>query len=501
MTTPQNYVALDLGASNGRAVVGRLAGGRLTLHEVHRFDNGPVALPGAPCGPDVSLFWDILNLFSQVKTGIAKARAAFPEQLASVGLDTWGVDYGLLDSARQLLGNPYHYRDSRTSGIFSRAFQRVTREEVFEATGIQFIEFNTLFQLLAAAECDAPGLKSAQTLLMIPDLLNYWLTGEMVSERTIASTSQMLDMRTGEWSRALLGRMGLPSQILPSLVDPGTRLGRLLPHVAEETGASELTVIAPGCHDTASAVAAVPAVGSEHAYLSSGTWSLLGAELKEPVISPRALEFNFTNEGGVCGTIRLLRNISGLWAIQECRRVWAAEGSQLSWDEITRLAAAAPAFTATIDVDAPEFMRPGNMPELIRAHCKATGQRVPEDRGTVARVVFESLALKYRWTLESLDQVMGRRAKTLHIVGGGSRNRLLNQFAANSTGRPVVAGPVEATAIGNLLMQMLAMGAVSSLEEGRAVVRDSFDAESFEPRETAAWDDAYAAFCRRHVRE
>lgn len=491
----QNHLALDLGASGGRAIIGRFDGDRLTLEEVHRFANGPVALPTAY---GASLYWDAARLYSEIKEGLAKAVVACANAadhgLVSAGVDTWGVDFALLDRAGVLLGNPYHYRDGRTDGMLEEAFRRVSREEIFAATGIQFMQINSLYQLLAMVLRDDPTLQAAETLLFIPDLLNYWLTGRKVSERSIASTSQCLDPFTGEWARSLIDRMGIPAAIFPEIVSPGTVLGELLPHIASEAGARGLTVVAPGCHDTASAVAAVPARSDDYAYLSSGTWSLMGIESSRPVVNDQSLAFNVTNEGGVCDTIRLLKNITGLWVIQECRRAWIQESGPLSWDQIVDMAARAPAFTAFIDVDAREFATPGNMPARICAYCKATGQLVPQDRGTLARVVFESLALKYRRTLEMLDQLAGRRHAVLHIVGGGTQNRLLSQFAANATGRPVVAGPIEATAAGNALMQMLATGAISSLAEGRAIIRRSFETEEFEPQDDDAWDEAYARF-------
>lgn len=490
-----NYLALDLGASGGRAIIGRFDGERLALEEVHRFANGPLQLPTAYGS---SLFWNALGLLEHVKEGLARAVAccdnapsASSGGLVSVGLDTWGVDFGLLDRDGVLLGNPYHYRDSRTDGMLAEAFKRAPREEIFAATGIQFMQLNTLYQLLAMVVRDDPTLKAADTLLFTPDLLNYWLTGRKVSERSIASTSQCLDPFTGDWARPLLERLGIPAGIFPALIPAGTPVGELLPHVAEETGARGLTVVAPGCHDTASAVAAVPAEGENYAYLSSGTWSLMGVETRQPVVNAKSLAFNVTNEGGVCGTIRLLKNITGLWVIQECRRTWIQEGAVLSWADIVRLAAAAPAFSALIDVDARDFMTPGDMPARIQAYCAATGQPVPQDKGTVARVVLESLALKYRRTLELLDELTGQHIPVLHIVGGGTQNRLLSQFAANAIGRPVIAGPVEATAAGNLLMQMLAMGDIASLAEGRAVIRRSFETERFEPCAAAQWDEAY----------
>ncbi len=491
MTVTKNFLAFDLGASGGRAIIGRFDGERLALDEVHRFPNGPTQLPTAYGS---SLFWDVLRLFSEVKDGLAKAVTCCLGELVSLGLDTWGVDFGLLDKAGVLLGNPYHYRDSRTDGMLEEAFRRAPRPEIFAATGTQFLQLNTLYQLLAMVVRGDPTLAAADKLLLMPDLLNYWLTGRAVSEYTIASTTQFLDPFTRDWARPLLARLGLPAHILPPIVEPGTVLGALLPHVADETGGRGLAVVAPACHDTAAAVAAVPAAGSDFAYLSSGTWSLIGAETREPVVNERSLAFNFTNEGGVCGTIRLLKNITGLWIIQESRRMWASQGHALSWDDITRLAAQAPAFTALIDVDARDFASPGDMPARVRDYCARTGQPVPDGIGAVARAVYESLALKYRWVLERLEELVGRRLEPLHMVGGGTKNRLLNQFTADAIGRPVVAGPVEATAAGNLLMQLLATGHIASLAQGRDLIRRSLGAEVYEPHPSSAWEDAYARF-------
>ncbi len=507
MTHTRNYLALDIGASGGRAIIGRFDGERLALEEVHRFANGPITLPGAS---GASLHWNTVGQFEHVKQGLAKAvqacRGAIRGgathggatrgggELVSMGIDTWGVDFGLLDAQGELLGLPYHYRDSRTDGMLEEAFRRVPRAEIFMQTGIQFMQINTLFQLLALAVRKSPLLDAAATLLMIPDLLNYWLAGCAVSERSIASTSQCLLPDHSDWNHSLLSRLGIPTGFLPPLVAPGTVLAPLLPAIVEETGAQGVVLVAPGCHDTASAVAAVPAEQADNAYLSSGTWSLMGVETAAPVVDARSLAFNFTNEGGVCDTFRLLKNITGLWVIQECRRAWAQEGAAPAWDEIVQLAAAAPPFTAAIDVDARDFQAPGDMPARIRAYCLGAGGAVPGDRGSIARTVFESLALKYRRTLEMLEELIGQRIGVLHIVGGGAQNRLLSQFAANAIGRPVVAGPVEATAAGNVLAQMLATGAIASLAEGRAVIRRSFVTETFEPQDVARWDEAYRRF-------
>jgi rhamnulokinase len=489
MAATRNCLVFDLGAESGRAVLGRFDGGRLTLEDVHRFPNGPVRLRD-------SIYWDTLRLFSEIKHGISSAIRDHACKPDGIGIDTWGVDFGLLDRRGELIGNPYHYRDRRCDGMLQEAFSRVPQAEIFEQTGIQFMQINTLYQLLAMALDGSPALAAARTMLLMPDLFSYWLTGMMSSERTIASTSQCLDPNTGAWALPLIDRLGIPTHIFPDIVEPGTVFGPLLPSVAEEAGAPSAQVIAGGSHDTASAVAAVPAQTESYAYLSSGTWSLMGVELPKPVINAKALAYNFTNEGGVCSTIRLLKNITGLWLIQECRRTWSAEGSPLSYEEISRLAAEAAPFAAFVDPDHRDFMAPGDMPARIRSFCRQTGQQPPETVGSLARLVFESLALKYRLTLERLEELVGKRLAPIHIVGGGAQNRLLNQFTADGTGRAVVAGPVEATAAGNALMQLIALGELGGIEEGRAVVRNSFRTEKYEPRDTLRWDEAFQRFLR-----
>ena len=492
MTQTRNFLALDLGASSGRAVIGRFDGERLALEEVHRFANGPVRLPTAAGS---SIHWDSLDQFAQVKAGIAKAAECCGRNgsLVSVGIDTWGVDYGLLDAAGELLGNGYHYRDTRTVGVPEQVFEVVPREEVFRNTGIQFMDLNTLYQLFAARGTAA--LDKAQRLLFTPDLLNYWLSGRAVNEYTIATTSQCLEPFSRNWAYEMLRRLEIPTQIFGEIVRSGTVLGPLLPWVTEETGAAGLQLVAVGCHDTASAVAAVPIQGPDSAFVSSGTWSILGVESPVPVVNETALAFNFTNEGGVCDTIRLMKNITGLWIIQECRRQWTLEGQRLSWDEIVHLAKSAPGFSSIIDVDDEAFVRPGDMPARIRSQCERTGQQTPKGHGAFARTVFEGIALKYRRVLEMAEQLTGKRTDALNIVGGGTQNRLLSQFAANAIGRPVITGPIEATAAGNILMQMLAMGAIGSLAEGREVIRRSFPVETFEPRDVDQWEEAYGKLC------
>lgn len=493
MAKTTNFLAFDLGAESGRAVVGRFDGTRLSLEETHRFPNGPTRLID-------SLHWNPLHLFVEMKNGLAKTINHLEGELAAFGIDTWGVDFGLLDRTGALIGLPYHYRDSRTDGLVEKAFELVPKEEIFGQTGIQFMQLNTLFQLLAMAQQKSPLLDIAETLLMMPDLFNYWFTGQKSCEFTIASTSQCYNMAQGVWATSLLEKLGLPTHIFLEVIQPGAQVGHLLPVIAGEVGfKGDLPVIAPGCHDTASAVAAVPVAGEDQdrfAYISSGTWSLMGVETPSPVINEQSLGYNFTNEGGVQNTIRLLKNLDGLWLIQECRRTWAAQGETLSYEELTRLAAEAPAFSAFIDPDDSTFFAPGDMPSRIREFCAQTGQTVPESKGAIVRCALESLALKYHWATEVLAELTGHSLEVIHIVGGGTQNRLLNQFTANATGRRVVTGPVEATAIGNILMQMLAVGQISSLSEGRDLVRRSFPVESYQPQGETAWEEAYRQFVK-----
>ncbi len=487
MSQLRGFLALDLGAESGRAILGQFDGRQLRLRELHRFSNGPVRLPDG-------LHWDVLRLWSEIKTGLGLAVQEQGDGLAGVGLDTWGVDFALLDRDGVLIGNPYHYRDSRTDGMLEEAFRRVPREEIFAQTGIQFMQLNSLYQLLSMVVRRSPALEIAATFLTMPDLFNYWLSGRRVCEFSIATTTQCYNPRTGDWARPLLERLGIPSHIFPQIIPPATVLGELLPEVAEEVGCGGLPVIAPACHDTGSAVAAVPAANEDFVYISSGTWSLMGAEVKEPIINEQSLAFDLTNEGGVGGTFRFLKNIMGLWLVQECRRTWAREGEELSYDELTALAAGAPPLRSFVDPDAPVFLKPGDMPARIRAFCAQTGQPVPQSKGELIRCALESLALKYRWVLERLEEIMGRRLEPIHIVGGGTRNRLLNQFAADATGRQVITGPVEATAAGNIITQMMALGHIASLREGRQIIRDSFEVTTYEPGVLGGWDDAYERF-------
>ncbi|MCB9452329.1 MAG: rhamnulokinase [Anaerolineaceae bacterium] len=483
MVATANFLAVDLGAESGRAMLGRFDGERLSLAEVHRFPNQPVRLPDG-------LHWDVLNIWASIKQGIAAAAA---DQPLSVGVDTWGVDFGLLDDQGALIGNPYHYRDSRTDGLVEVAFDQVGQAAIFEQTGIQFMPINSLYQLLALVRSQSPALHSARTFLTMPDLFNYWLTGRKVSEFTIATTTQCYDPRRGGWATHLMEQLGIPTEIFPEIVPPGTVLGDLQPALAAEIGIPAFPVITPACHDTGSAVAAVPAKTENFAWISSGTWSIMGALTPAPVINAASLAANMTNEGGTDGRFRFSRNVMGLWLVQECLRTWAGAGDVYTYDDLTRMAAAALPFSAVLNPDAPQFLPPGDMPSRIHQFCQATHQPTPADKGALVRCILESLALKYRWVLAQLETILGYRLDPVHIVGGGTQNRLLCQFTADATGRVVIAGPVEATAYGSLIIQMVARGDLASLAEGRELVRRSTDVQTYAPiADRDAWDVAYA---------
>lgn len=497
MSKTANFLAADLGASNGRVLLGRWDGERFQLEVLHRFENGPTNVLGR-------LYWDVLALWREVKTGMMRYAAANTAPLAGIGIDTWGVDYGLLDAAGRLLGNPVHYRDSRTHGMVDHLFTRIPKVEVFDLTGIQFLELNTLFQLYSMRVQGDPQLDAARRLLLMPDLFHYWLSGEQVAEYTIASTTQMLLARERRWATEMLARLDLPAAILPPIVQPGAVIGPLLPQVAEETGiAAGAPVVASAAHDTGSAVAAIPGLDAHSVYLSSGTWSLMGIEVRQPIINAKMLDLNFTNEGGVDGAIRLLKNISGLWLLQESRRQWEREGRTYTWEALMMEAQQAAPFRSIINSDAPDFNTPGSMVDAIRAFCRRTHQPEPQTPGEVVRCCLESLALRYRWVVEALEEILasaglslGRQLDTIRVVGGGSQNRLLNQFTADACGRTVVTGPVEAAALGVIMMQAVATGHLANVAEGRAAVAASIEQEVFTPHATAGWDDAYARFLR-----
>lgn len=487
------YLAVDLGASSGRHVVGRFDGRKLTLEEVYRFENGPVEVLG-------SLYWDLLGLWSHVKNGLRAAGGA-GGPIASVGVDTWGVDFGLLASDGSLLGNPNHYRDARTNGMMEKAFAMVSREEIFRHSGLQFMQFNSLYQLLAMKLARSPLLEAAKSWLMMPDLFHWLMTGQKSNEFTDATTSQFYNPLQGNWAFDLLQKFGIPTEMFGPISPPGTDLGPLRKAIADEAGLGGTRVVLPGTHDTASAVMAVPAASRpgqrpDWCYISLGTWALLGIESPSPVVTDQVLAMNFTNEGGVGNTYRVLKNICGLWLVQECRRVWNKAGRNWGWEDLNRLSAASKPLVSFIDPDAQDFLAPDDMPEAIRGFCAKTGQPVPADDGAVVRCAIESLAMKVRYVLSMCEELAGGRIETIHIVGGGTKNRQLCQAAADACARRVVAGPVEATATGNLMMQAVAAGDVGSIAEAREVIRNSFAVDEYLPHETAAWDEAFGRFGR-----
>jgi rhamnulokinase len=475
----RQYLAVDLGAESGRAIAGQLKSGVLVVREVCRFANEPVRQNG-------SLYWDVLRLWLEVQRALDRVS---DQRFDSIALDGWGVDYALLGERGNLLENPYHYRDVRNEGMMADVFDRVGPERIYGITGIQLLQINTLFQLYAACRNTPRVIDAADSLATIPDLFNYWLSGQLMSEYTNATTTQFVDAVQRSWALRLLNELGLPTRLLTPIVQPGTVLGSLRAGITPKlTGTA---VVAPACHDTASAVASVDA-GGQSAFLSSGTWSLLGTELTAPVMTAKARDLNFTNEGGVCGTIRLLKNITGLWLLQSCRRAWEAAGEHVEYDEL--LVAAADerrAFVSLIDPDHPTFLNPPDMPAAIAAYCRQTAQPEPTTPPAYARAILESLALKYRLTLDCLEELTSQKITEIRIVGGGSRNRLLNQFTADATGRTVVAGPAEATALGNIAMQMLATGAVTSLAEARQVIDRSFPVERYLPAASDRWEAPY----------
>ncbi len=481
-----NFLAFDIGASGGRAILGTLKNKKLKLTEIHRFKNQMTQIHG-------SFYWNIYSLFHELKTGLKKCAGEFKIQPDSIGVDTWGVDYALVTSEGQFVGLPYAYRDHRTDNAMEEFFQRLSRKETYLLSGIQFLQFNTLFQLFSSVQKKHPGLQIADSLLFTPDALNFLFTGVKKNEYTIASTSQLLKPGKPEWEPQLFKAAGIPLNLAENIVQPGTKIGKVLPEIKEQTGCSDIPCIAVGSHDTASAVVSVPAEEGNWAYCSSGTWSLFGIESPEPLVSEKSLEMNFTNEGGVEGTTRFLKNIMGMWLIQECKRIWDEE-HEISWDEIVELSNEAQPFRSLINPDNSLFLNPGNMSKAIQEYCKNTNQQIPLSKGEIARCIYDSLVLKYRYTICQIESVTGKKIERLHIIGGGANNKMMNQLTANAIGIPVLAGPTEATAIGNIMMQAKAAGAVDSLAEIRSVVKNSFDVMRFEPSPTLNWDEAYARF-------
>lgn len=470
----KTVLAVDLGAESGRVMAVHFDGHSLQLEELHRFPNTTVTIRG-------TLYWNFLRLWENIQTGIDKGKSSNP---ASIGVDTWGIDFGLLDKQGDLIGNPVHYRDNRTEEMMAATFAKVSKEEVFNQTGIQFMPINTLYQMVSLVEGQSPHLHIADTFLTAPDLLNYWLTGVKVCEFSNATTTQMFNPLTRNWATPMLEILDIPTHIFPEVVPPGTRLGNY----------AGIPVIAPACHDTASAVAAMPTQSENFAYISSGTWSLVGLEVQHPIINEAALLANVTNEGGVYNTYRLLKNVMGLWILHQCRQTWAAQGKKYSYDELVSLAQKVPPHQAIIDPDDDRFLPPGNHPQKIKDYCAETGQTVPTDTGSIVRIVLESLALKYRFVLDILRDLSKQPVDLLYIGGGGARNQLLNQLTANATGIPVVAGPIEATVIGNALVQIISLGEISDILQARQIVANMDEIKQYEPEEAALWNAAYERY-------
>ncbi len=485
------HLAVDLGASGGRVLAGRVTSEGIVLEEVHRFQNGGVQ-------QGKRLVWNLLGLWEEVSRGLGLAAARFGASIKSVGVDTWGVDYVLLDRNDDVVGPAFHYRDVRTRNIFDQAFQRLSRKEIFAETGLQFMEFNSAYQLLSMRLEDSPLLDVAEQFLMIPDYFHWQLSGEKCNEFTNASTTQLLNSETCRWSSRVANAFEIPQYIFSSPVQPGHNLGPILPQVANLTQLpSDVQVILPATHDTGSAVLAVPAdsfapAEPDWCYISCGTWSLLGAEVPRPCVTEACSNYNFTNEGGVQGSVRLLKNISGLWIVQQCRAQWRREGHEWSWDHLVHLAEQAPSMEAIFDTDDPSLTAPPNMPQAIRDYCKRTSQPIPDTEGAIIRCALESLALRYRLVFGYLEQLVGRQINTIHMVGGGVQNRMLCQLAADACQRRVVAGPVEATALGNVMMQAIGVGELASISEARSLVRRSNEIREYTPRRGGRWDEGFA---------
>lgn len=483
----KRVLAFDFGASSGRAIIGCFDGDKITLEEVHRFSNDPVSVGG-------TVYWDVLRLFYEIKQGIIKAKIA--GGFDSIGIDTWGVDFGLIDSEGKLMENPVHYRDARTVGLVDEAFKTMPKEKLYGITGIQFMELNTLFQLISLKKYRPWMLERADKMLFMPDLFGYMLTGKMCAEYSIASTSQLIDLDKKTWSKEILDAFGIKESVFAPLVQPGTVLGELSKEVCEECGVDPVPVISVCGHDTQSAITSVPCQDGDFAFLSSGTWSLFGTELDKPIVNETSMNINITNEGGFDGSTGFLKNIIGLWLIQESRRQWKREGKEYSYADLEKLALAAEPFKCFIDPDAPEFVPHGNIPERVREFCRKTGQYVPETVGEIMRCIYESLAMKYRLTFEKLRECTERDYPVIHVIGGGTKDGLLCQMTANSCDRTVKAGPIEATVMGNVAVQLMSDGSVKNIGQARKIVADSSELKTFEPKDTDKWAGAYEDFLK-----
>ena len=483
----KNYLAFDLGASNCRCIVGSFDGKTIQLSTLNRFKNNHVRVWS-------HYYWDALYLFDQVKISLAKAAALYSDNLSSLGVDAWGVDFALLDQEGNLVSNPYSCRDPQTEGMLELAHLRMCEADIFNITGVLPLRLNTLIQLFSLVYRDAPELRTAKTFLMISDLINYFLTGKAVCNYTSASTTQMLDARKRDWAFSVIQAMGIPKNIFPEVVQPGQVLEKLEKSLADEMGIRALPVIAVASHDTASAVVSMPTRSNQNFFLSSGTWGLLGKVVDQPIINQKVLDYHLTNEGGVFDTIRLLAINPNLWLLQECKRIWASEGDNYSWEELVSMAEETQCSSAFFNPKSDEFTIPANMPKSIQEFCRRTNQKIPQSKGEIVRACIESLAMSYRLTIDNLIDVLDQSPEILHIVSGGTRNRLLNQCAANACGVPVVAGPTEAAALGNIIMQMITLGDINNLDEGRNLIRVSFPTEHFYPENTSYWEEQYQTF-------
>ena len=484
---PYKFLAIDLGASSGRAMLGILNDNKLALEEIHRFSNDPVEIHG-------SLHWDILRLFFEIKQGLIKCANMGHKDILSIGVDTWGVDFGLLDESGRLIDNPYHYRDARTNGMIEELNKIIPAKELYDITGIQFMNLNTIYQLYALKKSNSRELRDAKSLLFTPDLINYFLTGQKACEYSIASTSALLDAEKRDFSSEILKKLDIPRSLFQDIVMPGTVIGSLTKDISSETGLGEISVIATGSHDTASALACVPTDSSDFAFLSSGTWSLMGMEINDPIISEESREMGFTNEGAAEGKIKYLTNIMGMWLIQECKRHWERKGTPYTYDELDQMAMEEQPFTCFVNPDDESFVAPKEMPEKIKAFCKKTGQSVPQTDGQIIRCIYDSLALKYKSVFHNLEKIAGKELSALHIVGGGIKNKPLCQMTANAIGKKVIAGPIEATAMGNILLQAKGMKALDSLADIRRVAANSTDLAVYAPQDSTAYDEAFSRF-------
>ena len=485
--TEKRILAFDFGASSGRAIIGHFDGKKIDLQEVHRFSNDPVSVGG-------TVYWDVLRLFHEIKQGISKAVLA--GGFDSIGIDTWGVDFGLIDAEGKLMENPVHYRDARTAGMIDEAVKTIPREKLYSITGTQFMELNTLYQLISLRKNRPWMLARAETILFMPDLFAYMLTGKKCAEFSIASTSQLMDIKSGDWSDEILNAFDIPKRLLPDIVPSGTVLGMLSDEICEECGTKSVPVISVCGHDTQSAITAVPCEDGDFAFLSSGTWSLFGTELDEPIVNEKSLDINITNEGGYNNSVGLLKNIIGLWLIQESRRQWRREGTEYSYADLEKAALAAEPFKCFIDPDAPEFVPHGNIPERVREFCKKTGQYVPETVGEVMRCIYESLAMKYKLTFAKLSECTGKSYPVIHVIGGGTKDTLLCQMTASACNVKVAAGPVEATVMGNLAVQLMSDGSIGSISEARKIVSDSSEIKTYTPVASDEWETAYNNFIK-----